>query len=135
MTLIQEVWLIAETQKVRGASSDSKRMELEIRAAGQVVKRKLGDAPGDNYQPGRADIWQFDMADEQISQQDLEPGSFRLTNPSRDGWLPKSFFIIGKLENGEFVVLLGNPNWPAKWFDSDSSSGQQSSTSWPLNER
>lgn len=135
MDFIKEIWLIAETQKVKGAGSDSKRMELEINANDQTLKRPMGDPPGNNYEPGRADIWHFDLSDAKVSMHDIKPDSFRITNPSSDGWLPKSFFIIGLLTNGGFQVLLGNPSWPMKWFDSNSSSGQQSSTSWPLNEK
>lgn len=134
MSLIQEIWLIVETKKVKNAETDSKHLELEIKTQGQVVKRKLRDLPGDNLEPNRADIWHFDLSDEQIQFTKLKPGSFRLTNGSKDGWLPKSIFIVGKINSGEFKILLANPSWPDKWFDSDGGSDQQSSTSWPLDE-
>ncbi len=67
MAKITDIYLFAETRAgVNSANSGSRLMELEINSQGQIVKRSLGDAPGDNFEPTRCDIWHFDMGDEVI---------------------------------------------------------------------
>jgi hypothetical protein len=135
MALLREIWLICTTRGGITGSGADVEMELEINSQGQLAKYRLGDMDGDQFAPPptKADVFNIDVSGQTFDHALLQPSHFRITNPSNDGWLPESFFIIGRVASGAFHLLLAQPNWPTKWFDADGSSGAATyAASWPL---
>jgi hypothetical protein len=135
MSLIKEIWLFCTTRpNVPGSNSNSTKMELEISSQGQIVKRKMGNLAGDQFEPNRADVFHWDLSNENIDDELILPNEVRVTNPTMDGWLPESFWLISRNHQGKLKLLVANTDWPNKWFKADGPAPGEFAPSWPIDQ-
>jgi hypothetical protein len=90
--------------------------ELEIGRPGSNFRDNFPPHMG-NRETGRTAVYTFNVRNQRI---DSDHGEFvvimRMVDPSRDGWLPRSIYVIGQSSTGETILLGDHPEW-GEWFD------------------
>ena len=115
-TMIERIWVIVTTETVEGASQSGR---LELKIGSQTFD--LPDIPT-HRDRAKGVSTQYDLAlDPSIDLADLNNNDFVFIAKTRDAWLPKSVWAIGKIAGEDKRVLVAdNPDWPeAGWIGTE----------------
>lgn len=119
MTYISDIFVIHHTSGRRHAKTDA-GFDLIVRGPGYEAAAAFEDLNHDERETGRTDQYRF-IFDEPFN---WDPATWTVSmrmRTTRDGWLPRSIFIIGKgaedIED-DWVLLGAHYAWPKDtWFD------------------
>jgi hypothetical protein len=90
--------------------------ELEIGRPGSNFRKEFPPHQG-NRELGVTAVYPFDVRGQRIdSDHDEFEVIMRMVDPSIDGWLPLSIYVIGQTSTGETILLGDHPEWSG-WFD------------------
>jgi hypothetical protein len=115
MPKLDTVTVIHTTASDPHAKSEA-GFELEVGRSGSNFHEDFPPHMG-NRDTERTAVYTFDVRGERI---DSDHNEFevimRMLDPSRDGWLPQSIYVIGQTSTGETILLGDHPAW-SEWFD------------------
>ena len=115
MPKLDTVTVIHTTAGKDNAGSTA-NFELEIGRQGSNFRDSFPPHMG-NREIDRTAVYPFDVRGERI---DSDHNDFvvimRMVDPSVDGWLPLSIYVIGQTSTGATILLGDHPEW-SEWFD------------------
>jgi hypothetical protein len=115
MPKLDTVTVIHTTARDPNAKSNAS-FELEIGRPGANFRDNFPPHMG-NRELGMTAVYPFDVRRERIdSDHDEFEVIMRMVDPSVDGWLPLSIYVIGQTSTGETILLGDHPDW-SEWFD------------------
>lgn len=112
--------LVATTKSYEGA--DTARFEFEIPGVAASPEFKIPMSAGETgswtieANPANLSTVQEILANDIILRADespFDPESFR--------WTPAAFYLLGKYEDGQYVVICAIPDWPGDALGDDAS--------------
>lgn len=115
MPKLDSVTVIHTTAREDDADSKAS-FELEV-ARPQANFRDDFPPHMGNREKGRTAVYTFNVRGKNIdSDYDEFEVIMRMVDPSIDGWLPLSIYVIGQTSTGETILLGDHPEW-SEWFD------------------
>jgi hypothetical protein len=123
---IERIWLIQTTSTAKNSRTDAKHVKL-ILSGHSLEFHNIGEL--NEREPGGSDQYEFAIGTLGLTRDDLTPDKIRISFEGSPGgenaWLPKSFWVIGKvLGRDEYVLLVAHPSWPnTSWFSTQPDAG------------
>ena len=115
MPKLESVTVIHTTARDPNAKSTAS-FELEVAKPGSNFRENFPPHMG-NRDLGRTAVYSFNVHGKNIdSDFDEFEVIMRMVDPSVDGWLPLSIYVIGQTSTGETILLGDYPAWSG-WFD------------------
>jgi hypothetical protein len=124
MPTVQTIWVVHTTSTRTNADTDGGFTLIINGISGdQVAALQFPDLPHDERERGRTDEYRFaDLSRFRILSESIDDNTFCIRARSDDAWLPKTVWIIGQTEEGDYTLLAGDGSWPTdQWFSTQAS--------------
>ncbi len=116
MSQLSKIHLIHTTAGSSYSDTDGS-ISFRISVGGNTHTFPANDLPHDEREKRKTDHYKFDVLSLNID--DGASINYDLKTTSRDGWLPRSVYVIGQNVDGQCKLLAAKPSWSG-WLDKDS---------------
>ncbi len=123
MAIVEKMWVICSTHSEEHSDTDDDFV-IHIRSQGQHLEHNAVDQHVDERRRGATDTYEIDCRRFQFDDTRFRPGEISMLTLGSDAWRPTRFWVISKNDNGEFKLLIAQPDWPYdSLFSTDGNEG------------